>query len=188
MQRILSLVPRRTLLVMLILTFLLLVSCSLAFLLLRRGSSLPLSNALSQAIGTTCAISPTSLHCDNQDPIAQGCAADADTIASADLVENGVTIGRVERRYSLTCHTWWGRVFDDRIGSHRNMYIGIAGTTSSAPPTFVGDQYRALYSPMVFDAPLPTVPEVKGSLEIDGITASVSATIPSIPLPQTTTH
>jgi hypothetical protein len=134
---------------------------------------------------TTCLQSPTAQNCDNQDPEVQGCAeANAATIAQADVVENGTTIGRVERRFALKCMSWWGRVFDYRQGSHANMFITIAGVTLSAAPTFVSLPYRILYSRMVFDATATqTVPAITGSLTIDGITPPATATIPEIVIP-----
>ncbi|GAC1343472.1 MAG: hypothetical protein NVSMB27_03450 [Ktedonobacteraceae bacterium] len=141
--------------------------------------------SLQRVARTTCAQAPTMEHCDNQDPELQGCASDARTLGQAvALVENGFTIGRVERRYSPMCQTWWGRVFDTRIGSRANMFIAIADTTLSAPPTFVGPRYRILYSPMVFDAiPTQQVPAIIGMLEIDGIAPPASATLPPIAVP-----
>jgi hypothetical protein len=61
------------------------------------------------------------------------------------------------------------------------LYIAIASTTLSASPTFVGNQYRILYSPMVFDAaPTQPAPPITGTLEIDGITTAPNATLPAI--------
>jgi hypothetical protein len=142
-----------------------------------RFSPRVLAATLQQATGTTCAQAPTAEHCNNQDPELQGCAADAETIGQATIFENGFAIGRVERRWSLTCQSWWGRVFDDRPDSHADMSIEIAGTTTSAAPTFVSNQYRILYSPMIFDADLTT-----GLLTIDALTPPASATLaPIIP-------
>ena len=148
---------------------------------------LPLSSrvfaaSLQQATGSTCTQSPTMEHCNNQDPELQGCAADAQTLGPPTaIVENGFTIGSVERRYSHTCQSWWGRVFDTRSGSQANMFLTVAGTTLSALPTFVGTRYRILYSSMVFDAtPTQQVPAITGILEIDGIAKASAATIPAI--------
>jgi hypothetical protein len=135
------------------------------------------------ATSPTCAQSPTAKHCNNQDPEKQGCAEDnAATILQADIVKNGVTVGRVERRFSLKCSSWWGRVLDYQQGSQAKMSISIAGGTPSPFPIFVGKSLRILYSPMVFDAtPTQTVPAITGSLSINGI--PVSATIPAIVIP-----
>jgi hypothetical protein len=155
----------------------------LAFLTLPGFSPRALAASLQQAAGATCAPAPTAQHCNNQDPEFQGCAADAKTIGQADIKENGVTIGRVERRWSLTCQSWWGRVFDFRAGSQANMFITIAGTTLSASPTFVSNQYHILYSPMFFDASLTQqVPAITGALAVNALIAP-GATLPAITVP-----
>ena len=144
-----------------------------------------LAASLQQAIGTTCAQAPTMEHCNTQDPELQGCAADAVTLGQpATILENGFAIGSVERRWSAKCQSWWGRVFDHRIGSQANMSIAVAGSTLSAPPTFVSNHDRILYSAMVFDATLTQqVPAITGTLEIDGITKAPSATLLAITPP-----
>lgn len=160
---------------------------TLAFLMIPRLSPHAFASMVPQKAGIPCAQQPTMEHCNNQDPQLQGCATDARSLSKTDIVENGRTIGRVERRWSDICQSWWGRVFDNRPGSHANMYITIDGTTLSAPPTFVTTTYRILYSSMVFDAsPTQTVPEITGTLEIDGIITPPGATLPAISIPQTT--
>jgi hypothetical protein len=158
-----------------------------ALLILPQSSSNAFAATLQQATGTTCAQAPkpTAQLCNNQDPELQGCAADAVTLGPpVDIKENGFTIGSVERRWSAKCQSWWGRVFDNRPFSQANMYITVDGTTLSASPTFVSNQYRILYSDMVFDATsTQQVPAITGTLEIDGIITPPSATIPSIQIP-----
>ncbi len=152
--------------------------------LLPRSSSNAFAATLQQVAGMTCAQTPTMANCNNQDPELQGCAADAQTLGQADIKENGFTIGSVERRWSARCQSWWGRVFDYRVGSQANMYITVAGTTLSAAPTFVSDHYRILYSSMIFDAtPTQQVPAITGTLEIDGIATPPNATLPAITVP-----
>ena len=149
-----------------------------------RLSPRALAASFQQSEGATCAQAPTMEHCNNQDPELQGCAADAQTLEQADIKENGLTIGSVERRWSPTCQSWWGRVFDTRIGSQTNMFISVAGTILSASPTFVSARYRILYSSMVFDAnPTQQVPAITGTLSIDAITPDASATLPAINVP-----
>lgn len=152
---------------------------------LPRVSPRALAASLQQATGTTCAQAPTVQHCNNQDPELQGCAADAQTLNQTTyIMDNGVPIGKVERRWSARCQSWWGRVFDTRPGSQANMYITIAGTTLSASPTFVGSQYRILYSSMIFDAtPTQQVPAITGALGIHGGPQTASATLPAIDIP-----
>ncbi|GCE32055.1 hypothetical protein KDA_75390 [Dictyobacter alpinus] len=157
---------------------------SLVFAL--HGSPHAFAASLQQATGATCAQAPSTEHCNTQDPELQGCAADAQTLDQMNIVENGITIGSVERRWSARCQSWWGRVFDMRPYSQANMYIGVAGATLSASPTFVSNNYRILYSFMVFDAtPNQPVPAITGTLEIDGITTPPSATLPTITIPGT---
>src|SRR5450755_2010567 len=176
--------PRRMLVGLAGLLIAVILASGLAFITLPRFSPRAFAASLQQAAGTTCAQAPTMAHCNNQDPELQGCAADAQTIDQTDIKENGFTIGSVERRYSQRCHSWWGRVFDQRIGSQANMYITVAGTTLSAAPTFVGNHYRILYSPMVFDATqTQQVPAITDTLEIDGITKPPAATLPAITIP-----
>ncbi len=137
--------------------------------------------SLQRTVGVTCAQSPTVQHCNNQDPELQGCATDAQTSDQASIVEQGFTIGKVERRWSARCQSWWGRVFDERAGSQLDMFITIGGTTISAAPTFVNTHYRILYSWMVFDeSPTQQVPAVIGHLSIDAILPAASATLPAI--------
>lgn len=48
---------------------------------------------------------------DGQNPETAGCAADAQTMESAQVVTpQGVHIGIIELRYSLTCHAGWARL------------------------------------------------------------------------------
>ncbi|HEU5381887.1 MAG TPA: hypothetical protein VFV38_41225 [Ktedonobacteraceae bacterium] len=160
------------------------VAGSFAFFLLPRSSN-TFAATLQQTAGMTCAQAATMAHCNNQDLELQGCAEGAVTLVpSADIKENGVTIGSVERRWSARCQSWWGRVFDYRAGSQANMYIAIASTTLSAAPTFVSHQYRILYSFMIFDAtPTQQVPAITGTLEVDGTAPLPSATLPAITVP-----
>lgn len=79
---------------------------SLALFTWLHVSSHAFAASLQRSVGTTCVQAPTMEHCNNQDPELQGCAADADTIGQANIVENGVTIGRVERRFSHRCDAW----------------------------------------------------------------------------------
>lgn len=132
----------------------------------------------------TCVTSPTISHCDRADPEVQGCAADAQTLNGAqDIVSGGQTVGRVERRFSQKCMSWWGRVFAFGPALHRNMFIAIAGVTISKSATFTSNTHDILYSPMVFEAsPTQTVPEITGTVTIEGNTA-LSRTLPAIPIP-----
>jgi hypothetical protein len=158
---------------------------SLTFFVASRSSSKVFAATLQRMEGTTCAQAPTMQHCNNQDPELQGCAADAQTLGDpVDIKENGVTIGRVERRWSLHCQSWWGRVFDTRPGSHADEFITVAGTTLSAPSTFKSPDYTILYSSMIFDAtPTQSAPAITGTLESNNSTTAPSATIPALTPP-----
>ncbi len=177
--------PRQALVLCIGLLIAVLLAGSFAFLTLPRFSSRALAASLQQAVGTTCVQAPTVAHCTAQDPERQGCAADAVTLGRpAPIIENGFTIGSVERRWSATCQSEWGRVFDTWIGSQVNMFVTIAGTTLFASPTFVNTHYRILYSSMVFAAsPTQQLPAITGTLGIDGITKPPYATLPAIILP-----
>ena len=151
-------------------------------LLLSSGIAVLLSVSLSPhvlaAAAITCAEQPTAAHCNGQDPEVQGCATpgDARTVAQADILAGGQAIGRVERRYSLSCHSWWGRVFD-YSGTHA-INVTIAG--KSYADSFPGE----IYSPMVFDPPYTSVPAVTGTIILSAASAdtTVSATLPEIPI------
>jgi Protein of unknown function (DUF2690) len=178
-------IPRHVLIGSIGILIALLLAGGFALVTLPRFSPHVLAASLQQAMGATCVQAPTMEHCNTQDPELQGCATDAVTLGQpATIFENGIAIGSVERRWSAKCQSWWGRVFDHRIGSQANMSIAVAGSTLSAPPTFVSNQYRILYSAMVFDAtPTQQVPAITGILEIDGIIKAPSATLPAITPP-----
>lgn len=110
----------------------------------------------------TCATAPqpTAALCNNQDPVAQGCVADVQTTASATIVENGTVIGRLERRHSPKCHTYWGRVFDLRP---QKMPLAIS-IDSPGIGSFTWKDTEA-YSNMVFvPTPQDQVPAMEGIL------------------------
>lgn len=138
------------------------------------------SSAFAATRKPTCAQMPTAAACNLQDPEREGCAADAQTMNQEDILSAGVSIGSVQRRYSPTCHAWWGRVFDNRMQAQDHLEITIGTTTISALPTFVSAQYRILYSPMMWDAtPAQQPPLVTGAVEVAGAVPFPSATIPA---------
>ena len=178
--------PRSLLLGLSTLLISLILAGSMTLVLFSRPLPTTLAASLHQITGTTCAQAPSRAHCANQDPEVQGCAADARTIGqAATILEHGFPIGRVERRWSARCQSWWGRVFDLRMGSQAGMYITITSKMFFGSPTFVSPRYRIFYSPMVFDAtPTQPIPAIAGALEIDGITTPPEATLPAIILPR----
>lgn len=132
----------------------------------------------------TCAQSPSSEHCDGLDPQVQGCAADAQTLGQADITQNGIVIGSVERRWSAKCQSWWGRLVDIRPGSKANMFVTVNGSTLSASAQFQNNNYSILYSRMVYTTtPSQPFPAITGELDSNGITTPPSATLPLIPPP-----
>ncbi len=157
--------------------------CLLIALLLSSGMAVLLVPQLpfqAQAAATapTCSEQPTAANCNGQDPQVQGCASPGDvrTVAQADILAGGRAIGRVERRYSLSCHSWWGRVFDSS-GTHA-INVTIAG--KSYADSFPGE----IYSPMVFDPPFASVPAITGTIILSAASSdtTVSATLPAIPV------
>lgn len=157
--------------------------CLLIALLLSSGMAVFLVPQLpfqAQAAATafTCSEQPTAANCNGQDPEGQGCASPGDvrTVAQADILAGGRAIGRVERRYSLSCHSWWGRVFD-YSGTH-TINVTIAGKS------YAGGFPGEIYSPMVFDPPYASVPAVTGTIVLSAASSdtTVSATLPAIPV------
>ena len=47
--------------------------------------------------------------CEHQDPQAQGCTSDAQSIEVQDVFSRGMLIGEVDLRYSFTCKSFWTR-------------------------------------------------------------------------------
>jgi hypothetical protein len=110
-----------------------------------------------------CLSEPTDQHCTNQDPMVQGCSQDAQTIAFIEVYDpHMVHIARVERRYSPTCHTEWGRIVKDGNGQ-QPIQIAIAKETSRSS---LG---KVLYSLMVFVPVLGVAPIIRGDISINGI-------------------
>ncbi len=123
----------------------------------------------------TCNQQADFAHCNNLDPVQQECATPDTTTISQNIVDPaGTIVGRVDRRFSLLCHTWWGRVFDFRHikGTFITLQVGDRG-------------YRlpfnaVAYSDMVFDPPNASAPAVTGTLSTNGKPdPALSATIPA---------
>jgi hypothetical protein len=119
--------------------------------------------------------------CDRADPIAGGCEADAITTQSIGLVDEGQVVGRLDRRYSARCNSFWARIFDYRAtrpqGTVLVVQIGREIDTGPGP--------HELYSNMHYDTPGSPAPLVAGSVNggPDGsfdINASGSGVIPPI--------
>jgi Protein of unknown function (DUF2690) len=110
-----------------------------------------------------CVSEPTNQHCTNQDPMVQGCYKDAQTIAFIEVYNpQMVHLARVERRYSPTCHTEWGRIVKDGNGT-QPIQIAIA---KERPRSSLG---KVLYTLMVFVPVLSVAPIIRGDISINGI-------------------
>jgi hypothetical protein len=75
----------------------------------------------------TCANDPSDQHCTLQDPIAQGCVADAQTLKSVAIREGRIVIGQLDVRYSPACKSYWARTF--------SFVVGVAETDMLSPFT-----------------------------------------------------
>jgi hypothetical protein len=71
----------------------------------------PLASAHAPQHQSTCATTSGTLLnlCDQQDPIVQGCAQDAQSIESVFAYHQGTLIGEVDLRHSTLCNTYWVR-------------------------------------------------------------------------------
>lgn len=133
--------------------------------------------------GTTCATTPLNQKanmCDGLDPVAQGCVLTARTVQSVGIVDmDGVIIGRIDRRYSPECNSYWARIFDYRSTQPQNTLLAL----HIGSLTVSGTNTHELYSHMVYAAPGNLTPLIEGSLDAnqDGTfdaSQPSSATIP----------
>lgn len=106
-----------------------------------------------------CASTPSFAQCDHQDPVAQGCAADATTREARPILYLGRTVGRLEQRHSARCESSWGRVFSFTQG---NAELGLSSSSfgedvpdGSSLALLTGGPDE-VYSDMVFGGP-PTL-------------------------------
>jgi Protein of unknown function (DUF2690) len=104
---------------------------------------------LPSADPTLCVSAPTMAHCTNQDPMAQGCSRDAQTIAYEDFLDpsTGNSLARAERRYSPKCHTYWGRIVEPVTGK-RGLSIVVA--LNGGPPQVSTTTGTEVFTQMVF--------------------------------------
>ena len=175
------------------LIFLLLLAGMFALVFPLHGASSAFAAVL-QAATTTCKQAPSYDHCDAKDPEKQGCASSARTTAQALIVDQGRTVGRVERRYSSTCKSWWGRLFDFRPEPRSELYVFVDGRDRrgketgrglESPPQFASVSYDILYGVMFFDAKSTyEAPRIAGVfMNMDEVTNGLSAVIPATPAP-----
>ena len=71
----------------------------------------------------TCSSAPSFQNCDNVYPESDICPADAQTIASANIVDSNHNIlGQVVVRYSNRCQSAWGKI-DSYVASHLTLQL-----------------------------------------------------------------
>ncbi len=102
--------------------------------------------------------------CFNQDPIKEGCAADASTPeslpiiydgsfgvlhpASALTIQPGEQIGRLDLRYSPTCQAYWARVFSFASTGAAAMTLSYGPDQQLLDPTLPPGPALSIYSDM----------------------------------------
>jgi hypothetical protein len=107
-----------------------------------------------------CASNPNTQNCTNQDPIIQGCSKDAQTVAFKQILDaQGNILATLQRRYSPTCHSEWGRILDD---GKQPLSIIVNKKTRSA-------KGKVVYSAMIFIPNLTVAPQVEGIVSTNGI-------------------
>jgi hypothetical protein len=133
----------------------------------------------------TCTTAPPDQQahlCDHADPIAQGCEADAVTTQSIGLVDTqGQIVGRLDRRYSTRCNSFWARIFDYRATRPQGNVLVV----QIGRDIYTGQGPHELYSNMSYATPGSPAPLVAGSIDgqPDGSfdpTATDSGVIPPI--------
>lgn len=138
----------------------------------------PFLSAHAASMQTTCATAPNTQKahlCNGQDPIAQGCVPTAQTLQSANITDStGLTIGRIDRRYSAQCNSYWARILDYRLPQpqHAVLAARMGGQESSATNTY------EVYTNMIYVQPNSAPPHVEGTLDAnaDGSFTSQNAT------------
>jgi hypothetical protein len=116
---------------------------------------------------TLCVSAPTGEHCNNQDPIVQGCSRDAQTIAYKTFLSpsTGKLLAMAERRYSPTCHTYWGRIVEPVTGKRGlSMFIAL----KDGPPLVSTTAGTVVFTRMVFlSCQTPQMASVIGSISLN---------------------
>lgn len=136
-----------------------------------------------KSLQTPCASNPTGPHCNHQDPMIQGCNRDAQTLSFHDIPNmQGIILATVQRRYSPTCHSEWGRIITSP-GNHQPISISIGTNGIQASPGPIA------FTPMVFVPNLSRASEIKGTISTNGITpgqansAGLTVILPALPSP-----
>jgi hypothetical protein len=126
-----------------------------------------------------CASTPTQVNCTGQDPMAEQCYRDAQTLSFIRVQDaQGQLLAFVQRRYSPTCHSEWGRII---AWEQEPVTITIgsnADVTSAGPVAF---------TTMEFVPDLEHVSAIKGAISFNGIPpdqnggSALVATLPALP-------
>jgi hypothetical protein len=147
-------------------------------------SSLAFAHAANAVAQTTCAADPTEPHCTNQDPVQQGCSQDAQTLAYEGIFNpQGKQLATIERRYSATCHSEWGRITEPP-DKKEPLTILIGKFPLQATPGPVA------FSNMVFVPNLSVASVITGTISINGISSdqdngqALGGSLPALPAAQ----
>jgi hypothetical protein len=107
-----------------------------------------------------CATTPNAQNCTNQDPVVQGCTKDAQTVAFKKIIDaQGNTLATLQRRYSPTCHSEWGRMTDD---GKQPLSIIVNKNVRST-------KGKVVFSATVFIPNLNVAPQIDGTVSTNGI-------------------
>ncbi|MFE9448886.1 DUF2690 domain-containing protein [Streptomyces sp. NPDC006739] len=110
---------------------------------------------------------------DGTSPASTGCANDGTTVASAPMKNAAGTMGTIELRYSLTCHTAWARLtLNYTQFACGNASAGYACATAVITRNNDGRQYTCTihqgetqcYTPQVYDKGLTSF--AQGGIDI----------------------
>jgi hypothetical protein len=128
---------------------------------------------------SACASAPTDAHCTGQDPMAEQCYRDAQTLSFIRMQDaQGRLLAIVQRRYSPTCQSEWGRII---AWEREPVSIAISSTPAviSAGPL--------AFTAMEFVSDLSHVAAITGAISTNGIApgedggAALSTTLPALP-------
>jgi hypothetical protein len=103
-----------------------------------------------------CIANPGEATCNDQDPVLQGCGVDAQTLAYKDIPDaQGEVVAIVQRRYSPTCHSEWGRILE---AATRSQPIDVL---------MAGNDFSSTTGPVAFTT-MRYVPNLSVAFEIVG--------------------
>lgn len=135
-----------------------------------------------------CTSHPSGPHCNNQDPVAQGCSKDAQTLALKEITNaQGELLATTQRRYSPICRSEWGRIIQ-APNNHQPISITIAKNGEWASPGPVA------FTTMVFVPNLSIASQIIGTASINGIAPNqdggqgLAAFLPALPAVVQTTQ